>query len=67
MLTDLSPSITENADTVLFLYRDEVYFHDSPDIGIMHGIVAKSSIGQIGAFPMEFDGERSLVRDRTHT
>jgi replicative DNA helicase len=50
MLADLreSGSLEQDADVVMFLYRDEVYNADSPDKGSAEVIVAKHRSGPIG-------------------
>jgi replicative DNA helicase len=50
MLQDLreSGSLEQDSDVVMFLYRDEVYNHESPDKGSAEVIVAKHRSGPIG-------------------
>jgi replicative DNA helicase len=56
MLADLrdSGSIEQDADIVLFIYRDEVYNPDSPQKGIAEIIVAKHRSGPIGKIDLAF-------------
>ncbi|MGB5400671.1 MAG: DnaB-like helicase C-terminal domain-containing protein, partial [Thermoanaerobaculia bacterium] len=44
-------------DLVMFIYRDEVYDHDSPDKGIAELILAKHRNGQTGTVKMVFLSE----------
>lgn len=57
MLSDLreSGAIEQDADVVIFLYRDEVYRRNSPDEGLVEVIVAKHRQGPIGRVKLEFD------------
>ena len=56
MLSDLreSGSLEQDADVVMFLYRDEVYNADSPDRGVAEVIVAKHRSGPVGSTRLAF-------------
>jgi replicative DNA helicase len=59
MLADLreSGSLEQDADVVMFLYRDEVYNPDSQDKGSAEVIVAKHRSGPIGTKRLVFLGQ----------
>jgi len=59
MLADLreSGSLEQDADVVMFLYRDEVYNPDSPDKGAADVIIAKHRAGPIGTKRLVFLGQ----------
>ncbi len=59
MLADLreSGSLEQDADVVMFLYRDEVYNRDSPDKASAELIIAKHRSGPTGVARLVFRGQ----------
>ena len=61
LLSDLreSGAIEQDADIVMFIYRDEVYRQDSPHKGEAELIVAKHRAGQLATINLSFQGHFS--------
>ena len=67
ILSDLrdSGSLEQDADQVLFIYRDEIYNENSKRKGIADLIIAKQRNGGIGSVQVKFEGEYNRFSDIT--
>ena len=68
VLSDLreSGSIEQDADSVVFIYRDEVYNEDSQDKGTAELIVAKNRHGAVGKTQVAFLPDKLMFADLAH-
>lgn len=59
----VSGSIEQDASTIIFLYRDEVYSPDSIDKGVCEVITRKQRQGEIGTVGLAFVGAQTRFED----
>ena len=66
ILSDLreSGAIEQDADAVMFLYRDEYYHENTEDKGLAECIVAKNRHGETGTVKMQWFGSYQTFTDR---
>ena len=66
ILSDLreSGAIEQDADSVMFLYRDEYYNENSEDKGLAECIVAKNRHGETGTVKLQWFGPYQTFSDR---
>ena len=66
LLSDLreSGAIEQDADEVIFLYRDEYYNENTEEKGVAECIVAKNRHGEVGPVKLQWVGQYQTFADR---
>lgn len=69
MMSDLreSGAIEQDADLIVFIYRDEVYNAETPERGVAEILIAKHRNGPIGKIKLTFMAEHTRFENLAHS